>query len=295
VAEVADGERTLKGAVELKRKLFGSDGVRYAAAVADLAGFYSTQARMAESLPLFEEAIAIESRVFGENDRRVLERLGGLARVYQVLGDNARAEATAQRGLSGLVAAGLGTTAEAGAAWSRLGSIAAARKDYAVAVERHQKAVEIRRGLKHPDLSTSLGFLGECLAALGRDEEALAHMAESIAIDRGAGFPKADASNGFVPYAALLEKLGRVGDAEKALAEALSISRVRLADHPWRATQEVAMGRLLVRRDRHAEAAACFKAAVEILKARRAGKVEEVEALLREAEEKAGAKAAAPG
>ena len=85
--DLANGERHLRQAIELRKSALGADTLDYAESANDLALFCRDAAKLPEGRALAEEAVAIRSRILGKGDLRVAESLDTLGSIAAYQGD----------------------------------------------------------------------------------------------------------------------------------------------------------------------------------------------------------------
>jgi CHAT domain-containing protein/tetratricopeptide (TPR) repeat protein len=157
-----DGEAFLRQGLELRRKELGTDSVDYAESANDLALFCRDTRRFPEAQALAEEAVAVRSKVLGENDPLVAETLETLGSIYSGEGNYEKSAATFERARAiyeSHIYAKSPAPPEYGTLlvnlagnYHRLGKYRQAEDDFATALDVLRKTI----GPTHPIYATSL-------------------------------------------------------------------------------------------------------------------------------------------
>jgi tetratricopeptide (TPR) repeat protein/predicted Ser/Thr protein kinase len=230
------------------------------------------QGRSQEAIPLLEQALAIQERLVGPQDLRLLPYLRGLGNAHFTRGDVRGAQALYRRELAlaeqtygpqhpdvARVAGNLGTT------HASLGDLDAALPLF----ERALAIDEATLGPEHPELSASLSNIGSVLAQRGEWRRAQALFGRAIAIDERALGPEHPGVAETVYNLAMLHtEFGDDTAARPLLLRVLKIAEANLSpDHPLLVDTLVQLAQLSLRAGKPAEATPRLERALVLLAA----------------------------
>jgi tetratricopeptide (TPR) repeat protein len=206
---------------------------------------------------LYEEVLQARRRVLGERHPDVGYSLNNLGELYRSLGRYSAAEACFREALELLRG---GAAAVAATVMSNLALVHDSVGDRAEALLLHRRVLALRRralGRHHPDLATTLRYLGDlyCIAGqLVRAERRLRQALRITAAASGEDHPDP---------AALLGDAERYAEAEPLFRRALEIDRAALVDaHPRVAVHLANVGETARATGRLDEAEAAFHEAL---------------------------------
>jgi tetratricopeptide (TPR) repeat protein len=231
--------------------------------LSSLAYFLGNQQRDAEAIPMFEEVLAVELRLFGPGDRRTLDTRTNMATSLMDIGEMDRAMEETRLAVEGLRIAAPGSTELAGAI-NRMGMIAYRKKDYTGAEPLIREAIGLQRQLKDPRLVVSLSALASILKGQQRYEEAVGYLQEAIDIRRASGTLQTDFGVLLNNLADLHGQQGKDEEAERLFLESLEFDRKNRPGNRANALNIRAYCVFLVKRNRHAEAEPLAREAYEL-------------------------------
>jgi CHAT domain-containing protein/Tfp pilus assembly protein PilF len=185
------------------------------------------QGKLAEAVPLAEEALRVAEASFGAEDPAVAASLNNLALLYKEQGRYAEAEPLYQRNLS-LLEKYLGPEHPAVAkALNNLAAVYQEEGKPAEAERLYQRALAIREkalGPEHPDVASSLNNLAAVYEDEGRYGEAEPLYQRALSIhEKALGPEHVDVAINLNNLGELYRKEGRYAEAEPLLRRALSI------------------------------------------------------------------------
>jgi len=185
------------------------------------------QGRVAEAVPLAEEALRVAEASFGPEDPAVATSLNNLALLYREQGRYAEAEPLYQRDLS-LLEKYLGPEHPAVAtALNNLAAVYGAEGKTAEAERLYQRALAIREkalGPEHPDVASSLNNLAGIYEDEGKYAPAEALYQRALRIhEKSPGPDSPETAINLNNLGELYRKQGRYAEAEAQLRRALSI------------------------------------------------------------------------
>jgi len=185
----------------------------------------------------YERALALAPRVFGPNTKSTAYVLNELARVYQAMGQNARAEPLFQRSLK-IYEAKLGPD-HYGVAMS-LNNLAVLYRDMAQNAQaeplflRSLKIREAKLGPDHPEVAASLNNLAVLYQDMGQFEKAEQFYQRSLKIwEAKLGPDHPDVASSLNNLATLYDDMAQYAKAEPLFQRSLKIREAMLgSDHP---------------------------------------------------------------
>jgi tetratricopeptide (TPR) repeat protein/CHAT domain-containing protein len=199
---------------------------------------YESVGDFGSALPLYQKALGIYRRVFGEEHPAYAASLNNLGSLYHSIGDLNAALPMLEKALD-IRQRILGEEhPDYGASLNGLALLHHSMGDYQSALSLHQKALENCRrfeGEHDPNYAGSLNNLGELYKAMGRYEEALPLLKQALKICRrvqGKDHPNYPLS--LNNLAGLYFSMGRYKEALPLLKQALEIRRGVLGEnHPY--------------------------------------------------------------
>jgi tetratricopeptide (TPR) repeat protein len=230
VGDEAEAERIYRAAAEQQRRFFRPGDPRTAATFVRLGGLLRHMGRLDDAEPVLREALAAQRAAYGDVHPRVASAVRNLASLRRDQGalddaDTLYAEALAiRRRLYGNDHADVAVTLNSyGILLRRKGDHQRALAAFAEAVAILER---VYQGKPHPNLSRGTYNMATELRALGRVDEAIARLRETIQIERQVvraddpvrAFPLVD-------LAAIYLTQGRGREAEPLLREAVAIRR----------------------------------------------------------------------
>lgn len=221
-----DAERLLGEVIEAADERFGEDALRAVAPTVRLAELYIATGRIAEAEPLALAALETHRRRLGDENHLTLRVMYALANIYQRQQRLDEAEKllvqleAAARKVLGEQHPNVGTTQAAlGDLTLRLGRLEESRGwlDRALSIQRAVRGA-------HPDLATSLEFLGRLEHAQGNHAAAVAAFDEAVEIrgQTGRGPDSGSIARARACRGAALIELGRLQEAEADLLAAFA-------------------------------------------------------------------------
>jgi serine/threonine-protein kinase len=244
-------------ALAVGRRSLGSEHVRVAQSLNDLAVLQRKLGHSAAAEPLLVESLAIRRRLLGNEDKDVAVTLVELARVLKDLGRTAESEAPTREALAIRMKIFGEEHRETAVSKNELAKLLWERGDLAGAepLFREGLAINLRvLGADHPNTAASKGNLAQVLNAKGASAAAETLYREELDTDRrvfgAAHFEYAMTLNGL---AIAVEAQGRLEEAESMLEEALRIAGPQLGDeHPRVSVMMVNLARIQIARGRGA-------------------------------------------
>ena len=177
LSDFDEAERALKRAVEIRKKIQGSDHPDVAQALHDLANVYSSQGRISKAIDPDRESLAIREKTLGFQNRDTLDAMWSLAFVYNLTGHYSEAEPQIARYLGLLQSPSSPEHEQFSAALLQVGQIYFQEGRYRDAEALFRHSLEI--GEKDPDadkrnpwLRRNLELLGGVYTSEGRFGEA---------------------------------------------------------------------------------------------------------------------------
>jgi tetratricopeptide (TPR) repeat protein len=232
--EYAPAEEELLEALDLAEQRFGTWSIETAGALNALGMTYKYWGRFDEGRRVYERALAVLVRAFGEEHTDVAtihHNLGGLEharRDFEAAEPHARKSVELRRRLLG---ADHVATAEDEAAWAPI-LHALGRDDEAEALLRHAiRILERALGSDHPEVAGAWNNLGSTLSDL--DEAAAAYRTALAAKERVLGAEHPALAITLNNLAVNARRRGELGEAETIYVRALAILEDRVEpDHP---------------------------------------------------------------
>ncbi len=274
-AYFAQGKRAETAALvaetlEIQKRVLGVEHPSTVGSMGNLAGAYLAQGKHAEAAPLMAETLEIQKRVLGAEHPGTLTMMSNLALAYVSLGKHAEAAALAGQALE-VRKRVLG--AEHPSTLSSMASLAnayAAQGKHAEAAAVFAQASEISKrvhGAEHPRTLALMKNLALAYTGQGKHAEAAALHAQGWEIRKrvlGAEHPDSVQSMGNL--AAAGEFAGDWPKAEPAYRELLS-ARLRKdgADSTSAANARAALGKILIARQKFADAELVLREALAVL------------------------------
>ena len=227
LGDLAAAEASYAEALAMWERL--GDGANTALALRNLAAIKAQLGAAGETLELYRRALAIDRRLYGEDDPRVASSLYGLGAHYRLAGDPGRAEPLLRQALR-IYRQSLGadhTRVSAvenslALAFHAQGRLAEARDHFESALETRRRRLgedHVRTANSEKNLAALLLDQGEVAAAGGLLERALA----TLRRDRPAGdWMIADAESVWGSYLAAVGRTAEAGEILRASLETLA-------------------------------------------------------------------------
>jgi len=265
----SEAEAVSQKALLLGRRL-GRDRLDVAASLNNLAIVYQRWGRLAESEPLYEQALAIRESVLGPNHTEVAHTLLNYANLYYLQGRYEQAAwryeraAAIWQGFHGIDFDEFFATAI-----NNIARIHEKRGRYDEARQLDQRALAIRErvlGTDHPHVALSLSMLANGEARRGNFAEAQALHERALGIREQALGPHHDeVAESLNDFAAVLVKQGRYADARPLFERALAIGERTLGPrHSVVADSLHGLAHVDMKEGRRADAETLFKRALKI-------------------------------
>jgi len=255
---VATAEDLLRSALEIRRRGSGHDP-ELARTLHNLAVTVGLRSGDQEALLLFDEALNLRQKHFGEVHPQVAETQRAKASWLALTQRYQEAEALARKAV-----ASYGAHPDQGL------ELAAAREQLSMILQRVGKGEEARRlveqalaarrriyGNDHPLIAAGLEILGESMRGEGRLEEAVALQRQSLEMRRRISAPTdTDLLLALHSLALALKDLGRLSEAEGLLREEMEQLEVMFpgADHMGKGAALFNLSRIFAERGEHTEA-----------------------------------------
>jgi tetratricopeptide (TPR) repeat protein len=224
---------------------------RQAARAANLLGLHLHQlGDLAGARPYYEQALAIDRQVSGEQHPDTAQSLNNLGGLLKNLGDLAAARPYFEQALA-IDRQVLGEQhPDTARSLNNLGGLLKNLGDLAAARPYYERALAIQRrvlGEQHPDTARSLNNLGRLLQAQGNLAEARLYCEQALAINRQVlGEQHPDTAGSLNSLGGLLRAQGNLAKARLYCEQALAIDRQVLGEHhPNTARSLNNLGRLL--------------------------------------------------
>lgn len=218
----------------------------------------------AGAIEVWEEALALERRHYGDRHARVASTMAGMSRALRRNGDLQRAEEMARSALQ-INKAVLGPDdLSLSLDYNALMAILRARRDYDGALAAAVEAARIARvtgGPNHHQLAVNLSAVGAINTLMGRPREALEPLAESVRINERIRDPEhVQTAIGRGSYGEALARSGNWAAGEGQLRHAIrSLQRASQRDAESEATTIAKLARLLLERGDAASALGLFQ------------------------------------
>jgi tetratricopeptide (TPR) repeat protein len=233
-----EAEENYKKAIELQKKAGMTENSDYATSLNNLAGLYKAQGKYDLAEPLYQEALRIFEKVFGDKDYpEYATSLNNLALLYSDQGKYEQAESRYLEALE-IKKKVLGTDNPSYAiSLNNLALLYKKQGKYDLAESRYLEALRIEEkvlGKEHPDYTTSLDNLAGLYHAQGKYDLAEPLYQEALKLDEkvlGKDHPNyaGDLNN----LAVLYRDQGKYDQAKSLYQEALKIDeKVLGTDHP---------------------------------------------------------------
>jgi tetratricopeptide (TPR) repeat protein len=226
-------------------------GDRIAAGLANSLGYYLQMvADNAGARPYYEQALAINRKVLGEEHPDTANSLNNLGGLLQNMGDYTGARPYYEQALA-IRKKVLGEEhPDTATSLNNLGELLQALGDYVGARPYYEQALAIRRkvlGEERPETATSLNCLGELLQAMGDYVGARPYFEQALAVRRKVlGEEHPDTAGSLNNLGRLLQDKGDTVGAQSYLEQALVVRRKVLGEeHPDTATSLNNLGGLL--------------------------------------------------
>jgi CHAT domain-containing protein/Tfp pilus assembly protein PilF len=209
------------------RARLGAADANYRIAIHDLARAYEAMGKYAEAEQHYKQALAIEEKLFGPGNRKLVWIINNLAIVNMRQGKDAEAEELYKRALA-IQTKELGEVqAEVGFTLDNLGLIYAHQGKYAEAEAAHKRGIAIMEkslGADHPEVAMGLNNLALLYDTQGRYSEAEALQKRALAIkEKRVGADKPTVAASLDNLASLYKEQGRYAEAEVLSKRAVAI------------------------------------------------------------------------
>lgn len=222
LGEYVKAEPLFRGALKVFEKTLGPDHPYVATNLSNLAGFYYTLGEYAKAEPLYLRALTIREKALGPDHPDIAASLNNLATLHYAQGHYTMAEPLYQRSLQILekalgpdhphVAANLNNLAEL---YQEQGQYAKAEPLYQRSLKIWEKAL----GPDHPHVAVSLNNLAVLYYNQKQYAKAEPLFQRSLKIwEKTLGPDHPDVANALEAYADLLNKMGRIKEAESKRA-----------------------------------------------------------------------------
>ncbi|MBZ0268641.1 tetratricopeptide repeat protein, partial [bacterium] len=251
--------------------------------------------RPAEAESLYQESLAQQLEIFGEEHLSVVETLNSLGALQTNYGDPVESEETLRRSLRLCRAMFPDGHRQTAVALNNLGYLLQAEGRVPEAETLYRESLEMRKrvlGPDHPDVGTALNNLGRAVRDQGRYEDAVALFRESIALrKRTLGDRHIQVATASSNLAKLLETMARdatgapravrLKEAEDLARESLSIRRGAFdGDHSRVVTGLAVLARVVAARGRPAAAESLYVESIDMVRRLGAGDREAICPLL---------------
>lgn len=182
--------------------------------------------KLSEASPAFEEALAAERKLFGQNSRRVINDLDSLARIARAQHRLDDAEALARQVLERQLKSEGPNQIRTGFYRNSLGNLLVERRKFVEA------EVQLRASLAvfaqtlppdHPYIGSSDYYLGEIMLGTHRPKEAEAFFRAAIEITQRAAEPKWRTARSASGLGEALYRQGRADEAKRYLVDSYRI------------------------------------------------------------------------
>jgi CHAT domain-containing protein/Tfp pilus assembly protein PilF len=205
----------------------GAADANYRIAIQDLARAYVAMGKYTEAEQHYKQALAIEEKLFGPGNRKLVWIINNLAIVNMRQGKDAEAEELYKRALA-IQTKELGEVqAEVGFTLDNLGLIYAHQGKYAEAEAAHKRGITIMEkslGADHPEVAMGLNNLALLYDTQGRYSEAEALQKRALAIkEKRVGADKPTVAASLDNLASLYKEQGRYAEAEVLSKRAVAI------------------------------------------------------------------------
>jgi serine/threonine protein kinase/Flp pilus assembly protein TadD len=263
--------RLLGEALDIRRKLLGTEHVDVAVTVSELGRVYRNSGDAERAEPFVAEALRIRRKIFGEDNTETATTENDLALVQWDEGKLSDAAALLRQSLA--VHRKVFGEEHAGTArvMNNLAVITEDIGDLSAAESLFRRALEIRRKVldeKHPDIANSLVKLSNALREQGKYDEAAASLREALEILRPTpGDERPITAECIASLAGVYLAQGQASAAEPLVRQALEIRRRAFREGNWQiASAESLLGAVLTALGRYAEAEPLLLEAQRVLK-----------------------------
>jgi CHAT domain-containing protein/Tfp pilus assembly protein PilF len=206
---------------------FGTAHANYNAAIHDLALAYDGVGDYAEAEQHYEQALVMDEKLYGPQNRKLVWIINNLAIVNMYQGKYAQAEDLYKRSQAILIKEAGEAHADVGYNFDNLGLIYADQGKYAEAEAAHKRGIAIMEkslGVDHPEVAKGLNNLALLYDAQGRYSEAEALQKRALAIkEKRVGRDKPTVAASLDNLATLYKQQGRYAEAEVLSQRAVAI------------------------------------------------------------------------
>lgn len=232
----ADAEALLKWTHDTARRSLGPDDADTATSAMFLGEIYVATGRYAEAEPLYRQALATLEKIHGRENLTVANNLNSLGLLLTKLARYAEAERCLKQALAVRERLLGPRHVDVGASLSLLANVYShqGRFDDAVAVgKRSVDVLEATQGPEHVDVAAALSSLGASCREAGDLAAAERYVRRGMAIYSRNRPEYAEWMATLNNLAVVYQQLGRYGEAEPLLAQAVEETEKRLgAEHP---------------------------------------------------------------
>ncbi len=258
-------------ALELRRALYGDDGLDVASTLNNLANAHASNGDFDKSLELHEQALAIRRKAYGDTHPRVAESLNNIGAALNGMSRFDEARASFEQVIAIRTALWGADHPGVASALANLGSVLADLERYeeAEAAQRRALAVlEAAHGPDSPRLTLSLNNLANTLERRKQYDEALAMHERSLALRRKHdGGKSLSVALALTNIGVLLDNVERTDEARPRLVAALAIYDEVAPEHPDAANVLLRLGEIALDDAKPIEAAQLGQRAHGILSA----------------------------
>ena len=266
----SEAEPLYQQALELWKRLLGSEHPLVASSLNDLAGLYHSQGRYGEAEPLYQQTLELWKRLLGSEHPDVANSLNSLAALYHSQGRYVEAELLYQQALELYKQLG-DEHPDVATSLNNLAELYYLQGRYSEAEPMHQQALDMKKRLlgdEHPSVAFSLNNLANLYYSQGRYTEAEPLYQQALDMrKRLLGDEHPNVATSLNSLAELYRLQGRYAEAEPYLQQALDMTKRLLGDeHPDVATSLNNLAAVYYSQGRYAEAEPYFQQALELYK-----------------------------
>ena len=265
----AEAEPLYKEALQIRRRVLGTEHRITAMTLNNLARLYEAQKRYAEAEPLYREVMEIRKKVLGPRHSDTASALNNLAMLYKALGRGIDAEPLLLEALD-IKKEALGAQhLETAVISKNLADLYMSQGRYRDAEPLLESALEIRKkvfGAEHPDTASIINNLAFLYKSQGRYTEAEILYIRALEIyTKALGPQHPDTALIYNNLAGLYESLGRYTEAEPCYKYARDIDmRAFGPNHPETASTINNLAYLYKSQGRYAMAEALYRETLAI-------------------------------
>ena len=228
-------ELILLEAMEIGKKILGSEHLKMAVIYNDLAGLYKSQGKYKEAEELYKKAISIDKKILGENHIDTAIDYNNLAQLYERQGKYKEAEELYKKAIS-IDKKILGENhIDTAVCYNNLAGLYESQGKYKEAQELYKKVISIKEkilGENHINIAVNYNNLAGLYESRGKYKKAEELYKKAISIDEKIlGENHISTAVDYNNLAVLYENQEKYEEAEKLYKKALSIHEKILGEH----------------------------------------------------------------